>query len=104
MGHAAQNLGNDVVTVLAPGVVIGEDHMVGQMLGDSPHEGPLASVPIAAATEDAGQPALEVGAQVEQGLLQGVRGVSVIHHHQGAAAAAETLQAAGHAMHPLQSP
>src|SRR5690606_31738380 len=58
--EALQDVGHDRVAVLAPRVVVGDDHRVGQAGGDARHLRALAAVALATTAEHAHDPAAGV--------------------------------------------
>ncbi len=59
--NGGKDLGADIGGVLGAGVVVGDDHHVGQFPGDGAHFRALAGIAVAAAAEDQMQAALGMG-------------------------------------------
>ena len=94
--HAGNNFVNDGGRVFVARVVAGDDHHVGELFGNAPHQRALAAIAVAAATKYAKQFSLCVLAQCLQNFFERVRGVRVVHNYQRLAGAAEAFHASGH--------
>src|SRR5690606_24548341 len=92
-GETATNIGQDRRRVFAARIVVGHQHHVGQTLGALCHQRTLATVTITATAEQAQQTTGHMRAQSIQHLLQGIRGVGVVHHHQRQLLTTEALHA-----------
>src|SRR5688500_3743930 len=76
--HSRLDLIENTLGVLGPGIVAGEDHLIGQALGDAAHDGPLATIAIATAAEYDGQATLDEGSHRVQCALERVGRVRVV--------------------------
>ncbi len=97
--HAAQNVVDDGLGLLAARVVAGHDHLVGTGLGNAAHQRALAGIAVAATAKHAPQLAAALRsqrAQRLQGLVQRIGGVGVIDGHQRRTGLADLLHAPGH--------
>ena len=97
IGKAGEDIGDDLVAILGPRIVVGDDGHVRAAFGDRRHLRTLAAITFAATAEHADQFAGGMRAQRGQRLLQRVRRVRVVDHHQRQPAlAAEAVHAAIH--------
>src|SRR5262252_4207207 len=81
---ARHDVGDDRLRWLAPWIIGGDPHVIGEARGDLAHERPLAAIAIAAAAEDDGEPAARA-AQLARGLqrtLERVGSMGVVDHHE----------------------
>ena len=76
--QARQDVGDDGLRVLGPGVVGGHHHEVRQLRRHAAHDGPLGPVPVAAAAEQGHGAALGKALHGAEDVLQAVRGVGVV--------------------------
>ena len=81
----------NLARVFAARVIVGDEYAIGQALDNFGHQRALAAIAITAATEQAKQFAFGMWAQRFEDFFQGVRGVSVIDHHQRLLAAIGAL-------------
>src|SRR3954469_19618685 len=92
------DLGHDRLGILVARVVRRDDRDVGVLGGRAPHQGPLATVAIAAGAEDDDQPAARQPAGRAQDRLQGVGLVGVVDEDREGLALVDRLEAAGDAL------
>ena len=77
--------------------------MVGQRRGRGAHERPLGPVAVAAGAEDHEDATLAQAARGPQDVLEGVRGVRVVHEHREGLALVDGLEAPGRQLGPGQA-
>ena len=75
-----------VARILRARIVVGDDDLIGEFVGNGAHQRPLAGVAIAAAAEHAPQRAAAVFAQRRQRLGERVRRMRIVDHGQRLAA------------------
>ena len=75
-------------------IIVGDDHPVGFGGGDGTHQGPLATIAIAARAKHDDETAGRVGTQGVKRLRQGVGLVRIVDEDLGAAAFADAVQTA----------
>ena len=100
--HPRLDLVEDRLGGLAPRVVGGHDHDVGQARRHRPHERALGAVAVAAASEDGDDPAGGELPHRLQEVLEGVVGVGVVHDHREVLSRVHALQASRDASQGLE--
>ena len=100
LGNPVEDLGDDRVRVLGARVVGGDDADVGQLGPDAAHQRALLAVAVAAAAEDADQPAAGDDARRAQDVLERVGRVRVVDEHREGLALVHGLEAPRNALRP----
>ena len=76
--HTGQDIGDNGLGIFRPGIIRGDHHHIGQVLGDGPHNGPFGFIPVSPAAKQTDETS---GGKVPRGgqdVLQGVGAVGVI--------------------------
>ena len=95
---AVRDLSVDLLGVFATGILVGHDHEIRQLRGDTAHLRPFQEVPLTRRAEQYDQPPRSDRAEDAQHLLDGIRRVGVVDDHAERLAEIDSFHAPSHAV------